>query len=237
MATKRSGRDADMVWRNRIVGHADVDPATITANPRNWRTHPASQRAALDSVLGEVGWVQSVVINQQTGFLIDGHARVAQAVSRKESSVPVVYVDLSPDEEALVLATLDPIGTMAGAQKEQLTELLAGVQVGDELRALLNDTSCWARKRWGGRGHARITGRLSPWKEPRTKPGWDWVTPRTRWCSWKCCVASPGRGGPIPSWAPERRCWPPKRSASPCSVWNVTRPTWQSCWNAVPGTD
>ena len=53
-------------------------------------------------------------MNQRSGFVVDGHARVALALSRGEATVPVLYVDLEPEEEALVLATLDPISAMAG---------------------------------------------------------------------------------------------------------------------------
>lgn len=53
------------------------------------------------------------MINRQTGLVVDGHARAALAISRNEPSVPVLYVDLSPEGEAVVLATLDPIGAMA----------------------------------------------------------------------------------------------------------------------------
>ena len=45
--------------------------------------------------------------------------------------MPVLYVDLEPDEEALVLATLDPIGAMAGRDDEKLRALLADVTVDD----------------------------------------------------------------------------------------------------------
>ena len=45
--------------------------------------------------------------------------------------MPVLYVDLSPEEEALVLATLDPIGAMATTDEAKLNELLAGVTVDD----------------------------------------------------------------------------------------------------------
>jgi hypothetical protein len=54
--------------------------------------------------------------------------------------VPVLYVDLSAEEEALVLATLDPIGAMAGRDDEKLRALLADVAVDDDgLAALLAD--------------------------------------------------------------------------------------------------
>ena len=36
--------------------------------------------------------------------------------------MPVLYVDLSPEEEALVLATLDPIGAMAGRDEAKLND-------------------------------------------------------------------------------------------------------------------
>ena len=115
---------APPAWRNRIVGHGEADPAALVANPSNWRTHPASQRSALRGSLDTVGWVAQVLVNQATGHVVDGHARIEEAIGRNEHSVPVVYVDLTPEEEDLVLATLDPIGAMAKADKDQLEALL-----------------------------------------------------------------------------------------------------------------
>jgi hypothetical protein len=106
-------------WRNRIVGEALVAASDLRANPKNWRTHSKAQRAALDGVLDEVGWVQRVMVNQRSGLIMDGHARVEQAAARGES-VPVVYVDLSEQEEALVLATFDPLGAMASVDAKAL---------------------------------------------------------------------------------------------------------------------
>jgi DNA modification methylase len=113
-------------WRNRIVGHGEVAASSLAANPKNWRVHPKAQQAALDGVLREVGWVQNVIVNQRTGFVVDGHARVAMAVQRGEQ-VPVVYVDLSEEEEALVLATLDPLSAMATTDEAMLASLKAGM--------------------------------------------------------------------------------------------------------------
>ncbi len=133
-------RGAPGPWRNRIVGSGEAPPADLLANPRNWRTHPPDQRAALAGSLAEVGWVAQVLVNRTTGHVVDGHARLEEAISRREPTVPVLYVELSTDEEALVLATLDPIGAMATADAGKLRELLAEVSVDDAgLARLLAD--------------------------------------------------------------------------------------------------
>ncbi len=102
-------------WRNRIIGSGEENPESLLANPGNWRIHPRAQQDALSGVLSEVGWVANIIVNRQTGHVIDGHLRVSLALRRHEPTVPVTYVDLTPDEEALVLATFDPISAMAAA--------------------------------------------------------------------------------------------------------------------------
>jgi DNA modification methylase len=127
-------------WRSRIVGHGEVPPAELVPNPRNWRTHPSDQQTALSGALGEVGWVAEVTVNQTTGHVVDGHLRIELALARREKSVPVTYVELSEDEERLVLASLDPLAAMAEAEATKLAELLEGLDPGDAaLRALLDD--------------------------------------------------------------------------------------------------
>jgi DNA modification methylase len=126
------------VWRNRIVGHAEVRPAELVPNPRNWRTHPPEQQRALAGALTEVGWVTEVIVNRTTGNVVDGHLRIELALSRDEATVPVTYIDLSDDEERVVLASLDPIGALADAEATALAELLAGLDPADvDLRAFL----------------------------------------------------------------------------------------------------
>ena len=125
-------------WRSRIVGHGEAAPADLVGNPRNWRTHPKAQRDALAAVLDRVGWVQDVIVNRTTGHLVDGHARLDLARQRGEASVPVVYVELDADEEALVLATLDPLAAMAETDDAALRALIDGVTLDDPLRAMLD---------------------------------------------------------------------------------------------------
>jgi hypothetical protein len=127
-------------WQNRIVGHADVRPADLVPNPRNWRSHPPEQQRALSGALAEVGWVAEVLVNRTTGNVVDGHLRIELALARDEPSVPVTYVELSEDEERLVLASLDPLSAMATAEEEQLASLLEGLEPADDaLRALLDE--------------------------------------------------------------------------------------------------
>ena len=131
MATKRSPAAP---WGKRIVGYADVPASELLANEANFRIHPAAQQQALGGLLKEVGFVQAVIVNKRTSkdwgrdrgveTLIDGHARVALALSRdEETPIPVAYVDLSPREERRVLLTFDKLGALAGDDDEKLSAL------------------------------------------------------------------------------------------------------------------
>lgn len=113
--------------RNRIVRHEDAKVDQIIFNPKNWRIHPKEQQEGLKGILEEIGWVQEVVINEVTGNLIDGHLRVLLADRKGEKTVPALIVNLSEQEEAEVLATMDPIGAMAATDKNMLDTLLRDV--------------------------------------------------------------------------------------------------------------
>jgi hypothetical protein len=127
-------------FRDRIIGEGWEDPEQLLANPKNWRIHPKTQEDALEAVLSAVGWVQRIVVNQRTGFVVDGHLRVALAIRRGEPKVPVLYVDLTAEEEDLILTSLDPIGAMAGTDREKLTELLGAIVSDDErVQSLLTE--------------------------------------------------------------------------------------------------
>ena len=115
-------------FANRIVGSGEESLDQIQFNPRNWRVHPLNQQNALKGVLEEVGWVQEVIVNKRTGNLIDGHLRCQLAAREGAKTIPVKYVDLSEDEEALVLSTLDPIAAMAVTDKAKLDDLFASIE-------------------------------------------------------------------------------------------------------------
>lgn len=119
-------------WRNRIVRTGTAPASEFKANELNWRVHPKAQRDALKGVLSEVGWVTGVITNVTTGNVIDGHARIEEALKLgDETPVPFVEVELSEAEEMKILATLDPLSAMAGADKEQLDALLREVETAD----------------------------------------------------------------------------------------------------------
>ena len=88
-------------------------------------------------MLDTVGYVAQVIVNQRTGHLVDGHLRVEEALSHGQPAIPVVYVDLSEDEERLVLASLDPLAAMATTDEAKLRELLAEVSVDSEALAAM----------------------------------------------------------------------------------------------------
>jgi len=128
-------------WKNRIVDQGVRPASEFLANPKNWRTHPQAQRAAVEGSLNELGWIDTVIVNRRTGFLVDGHERLWQALKAGEDTpVPFIEVDLSPEEEALALAVLDPIAGMATADRNKLDELMQEIQTGEDgLMSMLSE--------------------------------------------------------------------------------------------------
>lgn len=158
-------------WQNRIVRHGTEQPDQLLTNPRNWRLHPKQQQEALTGLLDRVGWVQDVIVNQRTGHVVDGHLRVGIAISRGEKEIPVVYVDLSEEDEALVLASLDPLAAMAVADEDMLAELLGGIEADGALGEMLAELSGNSGPKQG-RTHPDVVPNLPD--EPTTKRGDLW---------------------------------------------------------------
>ncbi len=137
-------------FANRIVGSGEEPLDQIQFNPRNWRVHPLNQQNALKGVLEEVGWVQEVIVNKRTGNLIDGHLRCQLAAREGAKTIPVKYVDLSEEEEGLILSTLDPIAAMAATDKAKLDELFAGIETENaDVLKMLDDIAEKERLEYG----------------------------------------------------------------------------------------
>lgn len=114
-------------FKNRIISYGSKPASSFTANPQNFRDHPSKQLAGLRGLLSDLGWIGVVIENKTTGRLIDGHARIEEALKTGDPDVPFVLVDLTEDEERLALATFDPIGALAKQQKDSLRDLLTGL--------------------------------------------------------------------------------------------------------------
>jgi len=112
-------------WSNRVVGYGMEDPEQFLANPHNWRIHPHFQQDAVRDLLDEIGWVKPVIVNTQTDHVVDGHLRIHIALGTVvPQKIPVVYIDVSPDEERMLIATLDPLAALAIADKDQLNTIV-----------------------------------------------------------------------------------------------------------------
>lgn len=117
----------------------------LKAHPLNWRRHPERQRSVLMQMMERVGWVGVIVVNRQTGHIIDGHLRQEIAQARgAETLVPVFVVDLPKDRELEALATFDTLGYWAEADTKAFADLRVEVEqsmstLTDEIAAMFND--------------------------------------------------------------------------------------------------
>jgi hypothetical protein len=120
-----------LLLRSRIVGHATVDPSTLEPHPLNWRVHTKKQARLVEESITRLGWIETGIQNKRTGRLLDGHLRREIAIKRKWE-MPVTIVDLTEQEEELVLALYDAIGAMATKDQAKLSELLAEANKGEQ---------------------------------------------------------------------------------------------------------
>jgi len=118
-----------MKLRDRIKGLRRICASELLPHPANWRTHPESQASALSAAFAEIGFAGAILCRELSGGkmqIIDGHLRAKQAGSQK---VPVLVLDVTEREARKLLATLDPIGAMAGFSAEPLKQLLLDAQL------------------------------------------------------------------------------------------------------------
>lgn len=132
-------RSPSKAVRDRVRELRRVRADALRPHPRNWRVHPDAQRAALQGVLGEVGFADALLVRELgdgTYELIDGHLR---AETMGDQTVPVLVLDLTEAEADKLLAVHDPLTAMAETNAALLTELAARVETEDEaVRELLH---------------------------------------------------------------------------------------------------
>ena len=131
-------------WQNRIVGQRPIPVKDLIDNPDNWRQHPRNQLTALAALLDRLGEAKPIVVRAGTNRIIDGHARVALARKRKQSTITAVEVELTDDEEREALALLDPLAALAVQDAEHWRRLRrdvteADAALGELVRRLAGD--------------------------------------------------------------------------------------------------
>lgn len=125
--------------KDRIKEFRRVPANELLPNPKNWRTHGIDQTNALKGILADVGFADAVLCRETAEGLqlIDGHLRVE---TMGDQAIPVLVLDVSESEAALLLATIDPLAALATADKDRLDELLAEVATNSEaLQTMLSD--------------------------------------------------------------------------------------------------
>jgi DNA modification methylase len=114
--------------RDRIRELRRVSARELVANPKNWRKHPLSQQKAMRAVLGEIGFADALLARQDENgrlILIDGHLR---AEISPDTDVPVLILDVTENEADKILATLDPLASMAELDMDAFGKLADGIE-------------------------------------------------------------------------------------------------------------
>lgn len=102
----------------------DVDPRTLTLLPANpWR-HSEEQLRAVRASVEEHGFSAPLVVNRRSGYTLDGNGRLEVALAAGWKTVPVRYVDFSPEQERRFVATVSQTARMVALDEERMAALL-----------------------------------------------------------------------------------------------------------------
>lgn len=114
-----------MNWDNRITRYEVIPTATVAQsfNSLNARLHSLAQQDTVLNLIEKIGYIQPIIINQNTNRLIDGHLRLALALREGQKEISAIWVNLTPAEEKAALLTLDATSRQATYSANQL-ELL-----------------------------------------------------------------------------------------------------------------
>jgi hypothetical protein len=121
------------------------DPADLEPHPKNWKTHPGEQLECIADLHSQVGFAGAMLYNEATGRLLDGHGRKGLWAGQ---SVPVLIGNWTEEQEAAILAYLDPTGWMSIGDRRKLNEMMAGPFPGlqtDNMRQLMDAVKGTAR--------------------------------------------------------------------------------------------
>jgi len=175
---KKTGEEGAVRVRDRIKRFDRVRCADLLANPLNWRQHSEGQKAAMSGILAEVGMVDALLVRERgdgTYEIIDGHMRAGMMPGEM---VPVLVLDVTPEEATKILLTFDPISAMATANAVNLDALLREVEFSNAaLQALVSELADSASLYIDEATAAEIVEDEAPEPpaDPITKPGDLWI--------------------------------------------------------------
>jgi DNA modification methylase len=152
----------------------------LLPNPKNWRAHPPAQQNALRGLLAELGYCDAAIARELPDGqlqLIDGHLRCE---TTPDMEVPVLVLDVTEAEADKLLLTLDPLASLAEADRASLTALLATVETDSAaVQAMLADLAAGELTPFLDLGET--AGLIdpdaipAPPDEPMTRPGDLWT--------------------------------------------------------------
>jgi hypothetical protein len=126
---KKKGRDEPTIeYETEIVPIDQLSP-----HPRNYRDHPDDQIKHLIESIMQHGFYRNVVVARD-GTILAGHGVVEAARAMELEAVPVVRLDIEPDDvRAMKVLTGDnEIGHLSHRDDRLLTEILREVRDNDD---------------------------------------------------------------------------------------------------------
>lgn len=120
MAPKKQKDNTSRKFLTQIVPLGDVKP-----HPRNYRVHPPDQLEHIAQSIREHGFYRNVVVARE-GTILAGHGVVEAAKAMGLTEIPVVMVDLDPNEPRALklLAGDNEMLKLAEVDDRVLTEML-----------------------------------------------------------------------------------------------------------------
>lgn len=115
-----------------------ANPDELRANPQAWKAHSEDQADTLNALIDQVGWADALLLNDRRAgegwtkaeaipTLLDGHLLKTIGGARQEK-VPVLVGHWTPEQERMILLTLDPVQGMADANRQLLIALIGDLQ-------------------------------------------------------------------------------------------------------------
>lgn len=121
-------REVDVAADERPFELVWADPTSLDANPLNWKIHTDFQTEVVSDLIERHGWVKPLVYNRVTSRLLDGHDRREIALGQGMPFVPVVVGDWAEEQEAEILATLDPSAALSRPDPAALAKVMARIR-------------------------------------------------------------------------------------------------------------